>query len=116
MAKRTITQLVDDLDGSEATETVAFALDGTSYEIDLNERNAAELREALAPYTAVATPASGRARGRRTRSTSTSAAGRGTNRQRLADIRTWARQQGHQVSDRGRIPRHIADAYNAAHA
>src|ERR1700709_2110953 len=62
MAQRTIVQLTDDIDGSEATESLSFALDGVAYTIDLNDNNAAELREALAPYVAAARRGAGRGR------------------------------------------------------
>ncbi len=110
MAQRTLVIIEDDIDGSDASETVAFSLDGTSYEIDLNEANAAALREAFAPYVGVARRA-GRAR---------SSAGRGSRRSapspasELGAIREWARANGHQVSDRGRIPAEIREAYEAA--
>ena len=53
MAQRTVTRLIDDVDGTEATETVSYGLDGVQYEIDLNAENAGELRDALAPYICV---------------------------------------------------------------
>ncbi|HVV30194.1 MAG TPA: Lsr2 family protein [Mycobacteriales bacterium] len=107
MAQRTLVVLEDDIDGGEADETVAFALDGTSYEIDLNRKNAAALRDALAPYVGAARKAS-RARGR-VRPVSS---GRTTD---LSAIRVWARDNGFQVSERGRISAQIREAYEAAH-
>ena len=116
MAKRTVTQLEDDIDGGEAAETVTFALDGQEYEIDLNEQNASALRDALAPFTAAGSRTGGRGRGRRGagggRSGGASSAG---DKQRLSDIRTWARDNGYTVSDRGRIPGKVVEAYDAAH-
>jgi Lsr2 len=102
--------LVDDLDGSEATETVSFALDGTSYEIDLNDGNAAALREALSGYIGHARKVSGSTRrGRRTGSASSSG---GSN---TKDVREWAKSQGMEVSERGRISADVQQAYDAAH-
>lgn len=117
--------LVDDLDGGEATETVGFGLGSDVYEIDLNEQHATELRGALAAFVAAArpvklttskTPVRGGQKGTRpavyTR-TSAVKAGRGA---QLAEIRAWARQEGHQVKERGRVPEAIQQAYYAAHS
>lgn len=108
MAKRTITVLQDDLDGSDATETVSFAVDGVSYEIDLNDDNAARLRDDLAVWTAHATRVGGR---RRTGSSAASGA-----KEDLDAIRSWARSNGHEVADRGRISAKVKEAYAKAHA
>jgi hypothetical protein len=112
MAQKIQVLLVDDLDGSEAQETVAFALDGTSFEIDLSSGNAAKLRNAIAPYVGHARRASrGPGRGAGSRG------GRGTaraDREQTQAIREWARNNGHQVSDRGRVPASVVEAYNAA--
>lgn len=114
MARRIIHQLVDDIDGTVLEigegETVSFSLDGTAYEIDLKDDNAAALREAFAPYvTAGRRPSSGRsARG-------TSSKRRPSSSSETAAIRAWAKDNGHQVSERGRIPATVIDAYNAAH-
>ena len=119
MAQKTLVQLVDDLDGSEAEETVPFGLDGTSYEIDLSGEHANALREALAPYIVAARKAGGsggngrRGGGRRGSGGSSSPAGSG--RQRTQAIREWAREQGMEVNDRGRIPSKVVQAYEAAH-
>ncbi len=104
MARKVQYLLVDDLDGGEADETVSFALDGTSYEIDLSKENAKALRDALAPYIASARRAGGRrGRGR---------GGRGGGRTSdTAAIREWARSQGMKISDRGRIPADIIEKY-----
>lgn len=108
MAKRTFTKLIDDLDGSDAAETVSFAVDGVSYEIDLSDQNAAKLRDDLAVWTAHAT----RVGGRRRSAASSSRAGGGED---LDAIRTWARDNGHTVADRGRISSKVKEAYAAAH-
>ncbi len=106
MAQKVNIVLVDDLDGSEADETVTFGLDGTTYEIDLNDANAAALREALSGYVGHARKVSGGARrGRKT-------AGSSSN---TKDVREWAKGQGMDVSERGRISGDIQQAYDAAH-
>jgi len=106
MARRIIEQLIDDIDGSEATETVTFSLDTNSYQIDLSEANAARLRDVLAPYIAHATPQR-QARGARRASTS----GSGVD---SATVRQWARGQGIEVNERGRIPKALVEQYHAA--
>jgi len=114
MAQRTIVQLTDDLDGSEAAESISFALDGSSYTIDLSESNAAELREALAPYVAAARRESGRSRrgnvtpisnGRRTRSTGDIDP---------KTVRAWAAENGIAINSRGRIPADVVAKYQQA--
>lgn len=111
MAQKVNITLVDDIDGSEADETVTFALDSTTYEIDLNDRNAAALREALSGYIGHArkvTDGGARRGGRKTGIGPSS----GTN---TKDVREWAREQGMDVSERGRISADIQQAYDAAH-
>lgn len=108
MAQKVHIVLEDDLDGSEATQTVAFSLDGTSYEIDLNDKNAGKLRDALAPYLGHARKVTGARRGRRS---SAPAAGAGHS---AKEIRDWARSNGHQVPERGRIPATVREAFEAA--
>ncbi len=107
MAQRVNIVLVDDIDGSDASETVSFGLDGTSYEIDLNDKHAAKLRDALATYVGHARKVGG---GRRTRSKAAAATGSSAK-----EVREWARANGHTVPDRGRIPADIREAYEAAH-
>jgi hypothetical protein len=99
--------LEDDIHGGPAEGTVKFSLDGANYEIDLNEENASSLREIFQPYVENARKAGGAAR-RRTRVTG--------QRGRTADIRTWAKQAGIHVNDRGRIPVYVVTRYEAAHA
>ena len=106
MAQKVNIVLVDDLDGGNADETVTFALDGKEYEIDLTAKNAAKLRDALAPFVGHARR-SGGSRGRRSRGSS-----RGGN---PADVRAWARENGYKVSERGRVSAEIKAAYDAAH-
>lgn len=108
MAQRVQILLEDDLDGGEATETVTFALDGVTYEIDLSDKNAATLREALAGYIG----AGRRVSGRRTSGTTTGS--RSSSSGELSKIREWARANGHEVSDRGRISQKVRDAYAKA--
>ncbi len=108
MAQRVNIVLVDDIDGSNATETVAFGLDGTSYEIDLNEKHATKLRDALAAYVGHARKVS--SGGRRSRSKAAAAAGGAS----AAEVRAWARDNGFTVPDRGRIPADVRAAFDAA--
>ena len=114
MARKVQVILSDDLDENlSADETVSFALDGTSYEIDLAEKNAKELREAFSRYVTAARKvgrgnrASGGGRSRAT--------GGRMDREQAGAIRDWARKNGHAVSDRGRIPASVVEAYEAAH-
>jgi nucleoid-associated protein Lsr2 len=113
MAQKVQITLVDDIDGGPATETVSFSLDGVAYEIDLSDTNASRLREAFAPYVGTARRLGGRsggsggAGGRRSRP-------RGGNN-RIAEIRAWARENGHKVNERGRIPADITAAFEKAH-
>ena len=115
MAQEVITKLVDDLDGSEATETVLFGLDGENYEIDLNAKNAAALRKALDRYRTSARPSSsGRA------SSASGRRGRGRSRSRGdADskaVRAWAVEHGIPVSSRGRIAADVLEQYKASNS
>lgn len=112
MAKKTetIVTIIDDLDGTTVEEgkgeTVKFALDNTSFEIDLGEKNAKDFRKLLAPYVQA-----GRVAGR---STSARSSAPKANKAELAALRTWARANGFEVSDRGRVSQEIRDAYAAA--
>jgi type IV secretory pathway VirB9-like protein len=108
--RKLVTQLVDDIDGGQADETVTFALDGRSYEIDLSEDNAATLRKALDEYVARARKANEAAKPKKA---AASAAHRDPSQTRA--IREWAQQNGHAISSRGRIPRPVVTAYEAAH-
>ncbi|ADU47173.1 histone-like nucleoid-structuring protein Lsr2 [Intrasporangium calvum] len=110
MAQRVEVVLIDDVDGGPADETVSFAIDGVSYEIDLSDKNAARLRDELASWTGHARRSGGSRGGRRRGS-----AGGGAKRNDLASVREWARANGHQVSDRGRISAEIQAAYDKAH-
>ena len=103
MANRLQVILIDDLDGSEAAETISFGLDGKSYEIDLNAGHAAELRAALAPFISVA---------RGTRARRKTRAGAAGDRDARA-IRAWAQSQGLTIAARGRIPTSVLEQYRA---
>ena len=104
MAQKVHITLEDDLDGGDASETVAFGLDGRSYEIDLNDKNAKGLRDALAKYVAAARRAGRAGSAKRRTQVGTSA----------REIRDWARSNGHKVPDRGRIPSAVREAFEAA--
>ncbi|MFG2377622.1 Lsr2 family protein [Streptomyces sp. NPDC048504] len=108
MAQQTIIQLLDDLDGSEASETIVFGLDGRTYEIDLNEKNATKLRKALAPYTDKGRKLNQARGGKR------GGAGRAADSGDTAQIRAWAKENGYDVNDRGRVPAEIKEAYAKA--
>lgn len=107
MAQRVNIVLTDDMDGSDAAETVTFAVDGSTYEIDLSSENAARLRGALQPFAAAARKIGGRSKaaGRKRAGASGNA----------NEIRAWAKDQGMAVSDRGRVSADIRAAYDAAH-
>jgi Lsr2. len=107
MATQVQTTLIDDLDGSEASETIKFGLDGVLYEIDLSQKNADKLRKAIAPFKEAARKATPPSKER--------SGGRSRSRNDLADIREWAKENGFAVSDRGRVARDVIEAYDAAH-
>ncbi|WP_055546484.1 Lsr2 family protein [Streptomyces sp. NBRC 110028] len=109
MAQKVQVLLVDDLDGGEADETVTFALDGKSYEIDLNTANADKLRDALEPFTKGGRRTGGRASGGRGKARAASGGGQDT-----AKIRAWAKENGYEVNDRGRVPATVREAYEKA--
>lgn len=114
MARREITQYYDDLDNTpledDEVNEIRFSVDGNHYLIDLSEENAAAFRSALEPWIAAAQPAPAPAAAQRSTRQSASSA------KRSKAVREWARQEGHEVSDRGKIPARILDLYNAAHA
>jgi hypothetical protein len=118
MAQKTVIQFVDDLDGTtpDEVETVSFGLDGVTYEIDLGEDNAAGLRDALGEFVGAARRVGGRAR----RVALSPPAGGGVagsasgrSREQTQAIREWARTNGYEVSDRGRIPTAVIEAFEA---
>lgn len=109
MAQKMEITLVDDIDGTPAQETVTFAVDGVNYEIDLNEDHANALRESFAEWVAHARRAGGRkVTTRRTRSAGSGASAG------ASKIREWARENGYTVSERGRIPAEVREAYDRA--
>jgi hypothetical protein len=111
VAQKTVVELLDDIDGRPAHETVSFSLDGVSYEIDLSSQNADALRRRLRPFIEQARHLRGGGARRARR------AGSGTrptsNRERSAEIRAWAKRHGIQVNERGRISAQVVDAYEA---
>lgn len=114
MAQQTIVSLVDDIDGNEAVGTVTFAVDGTNYEIDLNQKNLDKFRKAIQPYvdharTVKPAPAPGRTR-------NTRRAARSTDGPTPQQVREWATANDITVSARGRVAQSVIDAYNQAHA
>jgi hypothetical protein len=117
MAQKVLVQLVDDLDGTSSSDisTVTFGLDGVSYEIDLNEDNASNLRDHLSEFIASARRTGGRVK-RGGTPAGTASAGSGRNREQTQAIREWAKKNGHEVSDRGRIPAAVIQAFEAAQA
>jgi hypothetical protein len=106
MAQKVQVVLIDDIDGGSADETIRFSLDSTQYEIDLSTANAARLRNALAEFVGHARKAPSGRGGRRAR---------GGSAGKSAEIRSWARQQGLAVNERGRIPADLAAKFEAAH-
>ena len=112
MGQRVNVVLVDDIDGTDAAETVSFALDGVDYEIDLSEEHATELREALSLYVGYARRTGGRRKNTR-RSAGTGGRSETTGPS-AADIRAWARENGWEVPERGRVSAEVRQAYAAA--
>ena len=112
MAKVTRVELIDDLDGTSLedknAETVEFSIDGQSYVIDLSKTNAKMLREDFYKYTQKATKQTTRASSERKPS------GSGRSAEELAHVRTWAKENGHEVNERGRIKKDILDAFDKA--
>jgi hypothetical protein len=109
VASRVVTLITDDLDGSEAAGTIAFSLEGASYEIDLSSAHAEELRRVLEPYTKAGRKTSGKRDGRR-RSQGASA-----DKEQIKAMRDWAKKHGLKVSDRGRVSAEVQQAYDKAH-
>lgn len=123
MATMTTVTLVDDLDGTEAEESVSFAIDGANYEIDLSDENATRLRDSLAVFVANARRVDGARRGTRGRSRGAAPAAKAAktsrsapDREQTAAIREWARANGHEVSERGRLSAAVLQAFDEAHA
>lgn len=116
MAERIVRQLIDDLDGSEITdgggERVEFSLRGVEYQIDLSTANIAKLDKALKPFVEAAAKVRGGSGRRRVKTAGSTNA---TSKEQLSAIRAWARKNGHEVSDRGRIKAEVVEAFEAAH-
>jgi hypothetical protein len=111
MSSKTIVELVDDIDGGEATQSVVFAIDGVSYTIDLSDENAEALRDRLAPFVQSARKVGNTRTGKAyTRRQGRAPLGRAQSQA----IREWARANGEKVSDRGRIPAELAVRFQAA--
>jgi hypothetical protein len=120
MAQRTIVTLVDDLTGevAENISTVEFALDGRAYELDLTDENSAKLHDALSQYVNAARKIGGRRRSAARPDGGNKSTGRATgyNRETLKSIREWAKKNGHNISDRGRLPAEVVQAWETAQA
>ena len=110
MAQKVQTLFIDDIDGSDADGTVRFSLHGTDYEIDLNTEHAQALRDALAHYISAARRVSGARRPVR------SGRGAPVNGVNTTEIREWAKAQGIEVKDRGRVPAELVVKFKAATA
>jgi hypothetical protein len=116
MARQVVTVVTDDLDGTAADRTVEFGLDGVKYTIDLSDKNAGKLRKALQPFISAGHRLGrGSAGGRRGSRTRTAAAAGRSNRDQNQAIRAWAVKNGYQVSERGRIPAPVVEAFNRGH-
>jgi hypothetical protein len=125
MAERIIKQLIDDLDQTEIADgkggSVEFALRGTTYRIDLSDANIAKLEKAFAPFIDAAARTSGPRTGTpRSSATPRKKTGASRKSKRVksgssAGIRTWAAENGHEISARGRIPAAVVSAYDSAH-
>lgn len=108
LAQKVSILLVDDIDGSEADETVTFGLDGATYELDLSTANAKALRDSLAGYVGYARKVTGSRRTTPRKAASTAGPS-------AAEVREWAKEQGYEVNERGRINAEVREAYDAAH-
>jgi len=106
VAQRVTVEMTDDIDGTEAAETIAFRVDGTAYEIDLSKKNAAKMRQAFGRYIEHARRTTGGRRSGRSQ----------RDRYRSPAVREWAKQQGIEVSERGRISASVVSQYEEAHA
>lgn len=114
MAQQTTITLTDDIDGGKAVETVSFALDGRSYEIDLSKKNAAALRKALADFTAAARKVRGGAKASSSRGARGTAGTGSAGSVDARAVREWAQENGITVSARGRVPADVLEQYQAA--
>ena len=115
MAQKVQILLVDDIDGGDASETVEFGLDGATYEIDLSESNAQALRDKLAAYISEGRKVSGRRRQSSGGGRTSRGRGASNGEPAAAEVREWARSNGYEVPDRGRVSADVKEAYAAAH-
>ncbi len=111
MAQKVIREFIDDIDGTVAERTFTFAVDGTNYEIDLSGENIKEFNEAVAGFVESARRVKGSGSGYKARSTG----GTRQSREQTQAIREWARRNGHTVSERGRIPVAVQQAFDRTH-
>jgi hypothetical protein len=111
MAQKTVVELIDDLDGSPADETVTFALDGKELQLDLSADHASKLREIMAPYIAAGRRAGSSSRHQGTARRPEGPARPSSSRDHAQRMRDWLRQQGEKIADRGRIPTHLVEKY-----
>jgi Lsr2 len=120
MAQKTIVTLVDDLTGEEAenVSTVEFAIDGVTYELDLTDENSTKLHDTLSQYAKAGRKIGGQRRSDPRPGRAMKSAGRtaGYNRETLKSIREWAKKNGHNVSDRGRLSAEVLQAWQTAQA
>jgi len=104
--------MTDDIDGSEATTTIRFAIEGAQYELDLNDENTEKFREALAPFVGAARKGG---RSNKRGSAHRHHPSQSMERRDSHAVREWAHKQGYDVNRRGRLPAHVIEAYTAAH-
>ena len=118
MAQKVLVQFVDDLDGvpGDDVSTVSFALDGVSYEIDLRAENADRLRESLADYVESARRVGGRVKRGAAPASAPARPADTRSKEQTKAIREWAKKNGYELADRGRIPANVIDAFEEAHA
>lgn len=112
--QRTIVSLISDISGAEAQQTILYSVGGKAYEIDLTDKEAVDFRATLEPFVKVSRTkgqAAASGTGNKPKKTSKSAS-----KQERETVRAWAREHGHTVGDRGRVPQSVTDAYDAAHS
>ncbi len=115
MAQKVLVQLIDDLDGTAAedVEAVSFGLDGVTYDIDLKKDNASRLRDGLADFVAGARRTGGR--GKKATNTRRTIVAESRTKEQTKAIREWAKANGYELAERGRIPAHIIEEFEKAH-
>lgn len=115
MVQRVVTEFIDDIDGSPAERTFAFTVDGTNYEIDLSAQNIAEFKSAIGGFVESARKVKGSRSNDGRRTSGARASGGRQSREQTQAVRQWARQHGHNIGNRGRIPASIQQAFDQAH-